>query len=124
MFLYIQKRLASTELMYSARFTHTFMVSIMNEKRTESFILRLTEKEKEMLVSLANEHDMRNMAFKGSAVTKTDIQTVIELKRIGNNINQIAKQINLIPHEDNIKLYLQELHDILNMLSVITKKLV
>lgn len=130
MFLYIQKRLASTELMYSARFTHTFMVSIMNEKRTESFILRLTEKEKEMLVSLANEHDMsissylRNMAFKGSAVTKTDIQTVIELKRIGNNINQIAKQINLIPHEDNIKLYLQELHDFLNMVYEITKKLV
>ena len=116
--------------MYSARFTHTFIVSIMNEKRTESFILRLTEKEKEMLVSLANEHDMsissylRNMAFKGSAVTKTDIQTVIELKRIGNNINQIAKQINMIPPEDNIKLYLQELHDFLNMVSEITKKLV
>ena len=31
-------------------------------------------------------------------------KTVIELKRIGNNINQIAKQINMIPHEDNIKL--------------------
>lgn len=114
---------------FSSFYSHIYG-SIMNEKRTESFILRLTEKEKEMLVSLANEHDMsissylRNMAFKGSAVTKTDIQTVIELKRIGNNINQIAKQINLIPHEDNIKLYLQELHDILNMLSVITKKLV
>ena len=64
------------------------------------------------------------MAFKGSAVTKTDIQTVIELKRIGNNINQIAKQINMIPPEDNIKLYLQELHDFLNMVSEITKKLV
>lgn len=102
----------------------------MNEKRTESFILRLTVKEKEKLISLAKEHDMslssylRNMAFKGSVVTKTDIQTVIELKRIGNNINQIAKQINLIPHEDNIKLYLQELHDLMSMISEITKKLV
>lgn len=130
MFLYIQKRLASTELMYSARFTHKKIASFMNEKRTESFILRLTVKEKEKLISLAKEHDMslssylRNMAFKGSVVTKTDIQTVIELKRIGNNINQIAKQINLIPHEDNIKLYLQELHDLMSMISEITKKLV
>ena len=30
----------------------------------------------------------------------------------------------MIPHEDNIKLYLQELHDFLNMVSEITKKLV
>ena len=130
MFLYIQKRLASTELMYFARFTHKLKASFMNEKRTESFILRLTEKEKEMLVSLANEHDMsissylRNMAFKGSVVTKTDIQTVIELKRIGNNINQIAKQINLIPHEDNIKPYLHEMRNFLNMVYELTKKLV
>ena len=101
----------------------------MNEKRTQSLILRLTEKEKGMLVSLAKEHNMnissyvRNMALKGSVVTKTDIQTVIELKRIGNNLNQIAKQINLIPHEDNIKILLQEIHDLLNMISGITKKL-
>ena len=130
MSLYIQKLLASTELMYSARFTHKFRTCIMNEKRTQSIILRLTEKEKEMLVFLAKRHDMnissyvRNMSLKGSVVTKTDIQTVIELKRIGNNLNQIAKQINMIPPEDNIKLYLQELHDFLNMVSEITKKLV
>ena len=86
--------------------------------------------EKEMLVFLAKRHDMnissyvRNMSLKGSVVTKTDIQTVIELKRIGNNLNQIAKQINLIPHEDNIKIHLQEIHDSLNMISEITKKLV
>lgn len=129
MFLYIQKLLASTELMYSARFTHKMTTCIMNEKRTQSLILRLTEKEKGMLVSLAKEHNMnissyvRNMALKGSVVTKTDIQTVIELKRIGNNLNQIAKQINLIPHEDNIKILLQEIHDLLNMISGITKKL-
>ena len=130
MFLYIQKLRASIALMYSARFTHKFRTCIMNEKRTQSIILRLTEKEKEMLVFLAKRHDMnissyvRNMSLKGSVVTKTDIQTVIELKRIGNNLNQIAKQINLIPHEDNIKIHLQEIHDSLNMISEITKKLV
>lgn len=130
MFLYIQKRLASTELMYSARFAHENIASVMNEKRTESFILRLTESEKEKLVSLAKERDMsissylRNLAFKGSVVTKTDIQTVIELKRIGNNLNQITKHINMIPHEDNVKSYLQEIHDLLNMVSEISKKLV
>ena len=102
----------------------------MNEKRTARLELRLTFEEKEKLSKMAQERGktvaqiIRELVINDKLVTKTDIQTVIELKRIGNNINQIAKQINLIPHEDNIKLYLQELHDILNMLSVITKKLV
>ena len=102
----------------------------MNEKRTARLELRLTFEEKEKLSKMAQERGktvaqiIRELVINDKLVTKTDIQTVIELKRIGNNIYQIAKQINLIPHEDNIKLYLQELHDILNMLSVITKKLV
>ena len=102
----------------------------MNEKRTARLELRLTFEEKEKLSKMAQERGktiaqiIRELVINDKLVTKTDIQTVIELKRIGNNTNQIAKQINLIPHEDNIKLYLQELHDILNMLSVITKKLV
>lgn len=102
----------------------------MNEKRTARLELRLTFEEKEKLSKMAQERGktiaqiIRELVINDKLVTKTDIQTVIELKRIGNNINQIAKQINLIPNEDNIKLYLQELHDILNMLSVITKKLV
>ena len=102
----------------------------MNEKRTARLELRLTFEEKEKLSKMAQERGktiaqiIRELVINDKLVTKTDIQTVIELKRIANNINQIAKQINLIPHEDNIKLYLQELHDILNMLSVITKKLV
>lgn len=102
----------------------------MNDRRTESFILRLTEKEKEKLVSLAKEREMsissylRNMALKGSVVTKTDIQTVLELKRIGNNLNQITRHINMIPHEDIVKPYLQEIHVVLNMISEISKKLV
>lgn len=102
----------------------------MNEKRTARLELRLTFEEKEKLSKMAQERGktiaqiIRELVINDKLVTKTDVQTVIELKRIGNNINLIAKQINLIPHEDNIKLYLQELHDILNMLSVITKKLV
>lgn len=102
----------------------------MNEKRTARLELRLTFEEKEKLSKMAQERGktiaqiIRELVINDKLVTKTDVQTVIELKRIGNNINQISKQINLIPHEDNIKLYLQELHDILNMLSVITKKLV
>lgn len=102
----------------------------MNEKRTARLELRLTFEEKEKLSKMAQERGktiaqiIRELVLNDKLVTKTDVQTVIELKRIGNNINQIAKQINLIPYEDNIKLYLQELHDILIMLSVITKKLV
>lgn len=102
----------------------------MNNKRTSRLELRLTLEEKDRLFKKAQENDktiaqyIREVALNDKLVTKTDIQTVIELKRIGNNLNQIAKQINLIPHEDNINLYLQELHDLLNMISEITKKLV
>lgn len=102
----------------------------MNEKRTARLELRLTFEEKEKLSKMAQERGktiaqfIRELVINDKLVTKTDIQTVIELKRIGNNINQIAKQINQIPHEDNIKLYLQELHDFLNMVSETTKKLV
>ena len=37
---------------------------------------------------------IRELVINDKLVTKTDVQTVIELKRIGNNINQIAKHLN------------------------------
>lgn len=102
----------------------------MNDKRTSRLELRLTLEEKDRLFKLAQENEktiaqyIREVVLNGKLVAKTDIQTVIELKRIGNNLNQIAKQINLLPHEDNIKLYLHEIHDLLNAISEITRKLV
>lgn len=102
----------------------------MNEKKVARLELRLTLEEKNILSKMAQEKEktiaqlIRELVLKDKLVTKTDVQTVIELKRIGNNLNQIARQINLIPHEDNIKSCLQEVHELLNMISEITKKLV
>lgn len=102
----------------------------MNERKISRLELRLTLEEKDRLYKMAKENNktvaqyVREVVLNGKLVTKTDVQTVIELKRIGNNLNQIAQQIHLIPHEDNIKLYLKELHDFLNMVSEITKKFV
>lgn len=102
----------------------------MREKRTESLILRLTEVEKIRLISQAEEHGMslssyvRNKVFKGHVTSKTDIQTVIELKRVGNNLNQIAKHLNTIPDENNIKSYLQSIDEILFQISEISNKLI
>ena len=99
-------------------------------------------KRKEVIYSIEEWEEIKRLAEIASLKTGTYIKrislngkiNVIDLNEvtpvmnalriIGNNINQIAKQINLIPHEDNIKLYLQELHDFLNMVSEITKKLV
>lgn len=100
----------------------------MNERKTSRLELRLTLEEKDRLYKMAKENNktvaqyVREVVLNGKLVTKTDVQTVIELKRIGNNLNQIAKQINLIPHEDNVKLYLQEIQDLLKMVSDIAKK--
>lgn len=102
----------------------------MNERKTSRLELRLTLEEKDRLYKMAKENNktvaqyIREVVLNGKLVTKTDVQTVIELKRIGNNLNQIAKQINLIPHEDNMKLYLQEIQNLLKMVSDIAKKVV
>lgn len=106
------------------------MVINMKENKTETFILRLSSSEKEKLVSLAKEHEktlssfIREKVLDDKIVTKTDIHTLIELKRIGNNLNQIAKHLNTIPHEDNVRNMLDEIDIYLNQLLKISSKLV
>ncbi len=101
----------------------------MEYKRTARVELRLTLEEKDMLVKRANQCDktvaqyIRELCLKDTIVTKTDIQTVIELKRIGNNLNQIAKQINTIPQDDIIRNYMKDIDSILEQITLISKKI-
>ncbi|AGA76722.1 plasmid mobilization relaxosome protein MobC [Echinicola vietnamensis] len=75
-----------------------------NQKRNIKFTFRMTEEEVRVLGSLCEVASMpaadvvRACVFKNrlpkGKVAKLDRQTYVELKRIGNNINQIAKQLN------------------------------
>lgn len=101
----------------------------MEDKRTARIELRLTIEEKNLLTNRAKGCDktvaqyIRELCLKDTIVTKTDIQTVIELKRIGNNLNQIAKQINTIPQDDIIRNYMKDIDSILERITLISKKI-
>lgn len=94
----------------------------MKENRTEVIKVRLTKEEKERLakrvklegISLSTY--VRKSILGENIVSKTDIQVVFELKKIGVNINQLAKHVNTLPINENIidaigriDLYMKEL---------------
>ncbi|MCX2453145.1 MobC family plasmid mobilization relaxosome protein [Pedobacter sp. PLR] len=74
------------------------------EKRTVKFTFRMNEKEVQELAnlcaysSLSGAEVLREIVFKDRLllpkIPALDLQTYGELKRIGNNINQIAKHLN------------------------------
>ncbi|MFC3363911.1 plasmid mobilization relaxosome protein MobC [Pedobacter fastidiosus] len=74
------------------------------EKRSTKFTFRMNEKEVEQLASLcaysnlSGAEVLREIVFKNRLlqpkIPVLDLQSYGELKRIGNNINQIAKQLN------------------------------
>lgn len=80
----------------------------MKETRNEVIKARITKEEKARLlkrvklegVSLSTY--IRKSILGERIVSKTDIQVVFELKKIGVNINQLAKHINTLPVDDNI----------------------
>lgn len=97
----------------------------MKENRTEVIKVRLTKEEKERLakrvklegISLSTY--VRKSILGENIVSKTDIQVVFELKKIGVNINQLAKHVNTLPINENIidaigriDLYMKELKSI------------
>ena len=49
---------------------------------------------------------IRESALKGRSMSKTDVQMIYELRKIGANINQLAKHINTLPSDENILLSL------------------
>ena len=76
------------------------MIIIANRKRNVTLSIRLTAKEKEAILSKANEAEMSVTDYIVRSTSRKKIRVVnmkdvvIELKRIGNNINQIARRIN------------------------------
>lgn len=72
-----------------------------NRKRAETLTIRLTKKEKEIIQKKAKKAQLSITDFIVATSLRTEIHVaedikpvLIELKRIGNNINQIATKIN------------------------------
>ena len=80
-----------------------------NRKRAETLTIRLTEKEKEIIQKKAKKAQLSITDFLVTTSLRTEIHVaedikpvLIELKRIGNNINQITAKINAgVFHSDD-----------------------
>lgn len=102
----------------------------MKENRTKVVILRLTEDEKDRAVKRAKDEGItlssyiRKSILSEKFISKIDVQTVFELKKIGTNLNQLAKHVNTLPVEENILESLNVLDKYIGELKQITNKLV
>lgn len=101
----------------------------MKENRSIIIRVRLTEEEKNQFIQLSKKEDksissiIRESVLKAKTVSKTDIQTVYELKKIGANLNQIAKHLNMLPVEENIREYLVSIQNHLDKIKLIENNL-
>lgn len=102
----------------------------MKETRNKIIILRLTEEEKEQAVKAAKEVGLtlssyvRKMILGNKIVSKTDVKTLFELNKIGVNLNQLVRHINMLPVEENIVSSLDEINTFIGELKNITSRLV
>ena len=101
----------------------------MKENRSKFVIVRFTEEEKNKLISRAKLYGtsissyIREMSLYGNCITKTDIQTVYELKKIGVNINQLVKYVNMLPVDENVRQSLVRMNEYLLEIDKIKEKL-
>lgn len=101
----------------------------MKENKTKNIVIRLTEEEKDKLVKRADSVGkslssyIREVSLKGNITSKTDIQTVYELKKIGVNINQLVKHANMLPVDENVRQLLARMNEYLSDIDRIKKNL-
>ena len=98
----------------------------MKELKTEAILLRLTKDEKDILIRRAEEYGktvssfIRNTCIYGKFSSKTNYQTV---RKIGTNINQLVKYVHMLPVDENIAYSLKRIHEYMDELETIKKKL-
>lgn len=84
----------------------------MKDNRTVVIRARFSQEEKAQAISRAKAEGvtlstlLRKSVLCERIVSKTDIQTVFELKKIGANLNQLTKHINTLPVDEEIRLSL------------------
>lgn len=101
----------------------------MKENRTIILRARLSKSEKELIdkrakaLGISLSSFLRKSLLGEQIVSKTDVQTVFELKKIGVNINQLARHLNTLPVEEEIRNSLFSINNYIRELKQITDSL-
>lgn len=101
----------------------------MKNNRDEYLHIRVSKNEKDKIANIAKSLGVslstytRKSLLRERVTSKTDIQTVFEIKRIGVNLNQLAKHINTLPLDEEIIKSLSSIDNYVNELKLITDKL-
>lgn len=102
----------------------------MKKNRTEIIKARLSKEEKETAIKRAKAEGvslstyLRKVILGERIASKTDIQTVFELKKIGTNLNQLAKHINTLPVDEYIIESITSIDNYIKELRLITDRLI
>lgn len=101
----------------------------MKLNRTEIIHVRVSIEEKEKIANISKSLGvsistyLRKSLLREHINSKTDVQTVFELKKIGVNINQLAKHINSLPLDEEIINSLSSIENFIAELKQIIDKL-
>ena len=125
MFLWVQKPLRQPScrpmfvtLTYSVYMKENRDISIKKNLAEKEQLLQRSKEEGKSLSSF-----IRESALKGRSISKTDVQMIYELRKIGANINQLAKHINTLPSDENILYSLDRINQYLSDVETINRKL-
>lgn len=101
----------------------------MKKNREEYLNIRVSKEEKERIKKIAKSLGVsvstytRKSLLKEHITSKTDIQTIFEIKKIGVNLNQLAKHINTLPIDEEIERSLVFIKEYIDELKLITDRL-
>ena len=112
------------------RFAHILYTTVMERTNKTKFIkVRVTEEEKRLILERANSAGVtlsvfaRNLLLSETLRSKTDVQMVFQMKKIGTNLNQIAHYINMLPFDENVISSLSDINKLVDDINIIAKKL-
>ncbi len=117
---------------YNARCTHIYKIidlENMKNNRGEYLHIRVSKEEKDKIANIAKSLGVSLSTYTrksllGERVTsKIDIQTMFEIKKIGVNLNQLAKHINTLPLDEEIIKSLSSINNYINEMKLITDNL-
>lgn len=118
---------------YNVRCTHIYKIidlENMKNNRGEYLHIRVSKEEKDKIADIAKSLGIslstyaRKSLLRERIISKIDIQTVFEIKKIGVNLNQLAKHVNTLPLDGEIIKSLSSIDNYISELKLITDKLI
>ncbi|CAK7039427.1 MAG: hypothetical protein PEPC_01680 [Peptostreptococcus russellii] len=100
------------------------------EKRDIRIFVKLTEAEKKQVLSYAKDKGVTLSSYVRKAIlnpvfiSSTDMKTVIEINKIGNNINQLVHQANKFSYDENIRESIQRVEVLMEEVREFIKKII